>query len=317
MARYDYGYVRSWDDPKYLQQLYDNGYGGALFAMDDPRLPQLVQQAQQLGLQYGIWGAPNQTPDGSTMSPQAFAARMSQLARQYNASIASLDLEFPYKGAKGSEEWNRNAELAAYWKQMAPQGIQTWIAPLGSAWAGTQPQGDQNFNFDAWKGIATGWNPQAYGATLDVHQDPRLVVQSLINAGVPADQIAPLLAPGQNYGGGALYGLNEFGDLPKAQGPAPRSPASGGQDAPTRTTTSRYNGPAQAATGALGRGASQSEQMVKEQGLHWGGQVFSNKQDFSKYLQQRGSSYANWAAQHKPASTGLAERKPSVSSRPK
>lgn len=308
MARYDYGYVRSWDDPKYLQQLHDQGYGGALFAMDDPRLPELVAQARQLGLQYGIWGAPNQTPNGTTMTNAQYAQRMSDLVRQYGASVASLDLEFPYKGAKGSAEWNRSAELAAMWKQMVPQGVQTWVAPMGSAWAGTQPQGDQMFNYGAWQGIATGWNPQAYGATLDQKQDPRLVVQGLINAGVPADQIAPLLAPGQDYGGGALYGLNEFGDLPKASAPAPRSQATGGQAAPTRSTTSRYAGPIQAVKGRLGLGASQSQQRVQQQGLHWGGQVFSNKKDFSRYLAQRGNTYANWAAQHRPAAAGLNQR---------
>ncbi len=312
MARYDYGYVRSWDDMKYLEQLANQGYGGALFAMDDPRLPQLVEEARRRGLRYGIWGAPNQTKDGSTMTNAQYAQRMSDLVRQYGAQVASLDLEFPYKGAQGSAEWNRSAELAAMWKQMVPQGVETWVAPMGSAWAGTQPQGDTMFNYGAWKDIATGWNPQAYGATLDQLQDPRLVVQSLINAGVPADQIAPLLAPGQSYGGGALYGLNEFGDLPKAQGPAPRSPATGGQDAPTRSTQSRYSGPVQGQhlPAVLGHGASQSREQVQSEGLHWGGQVYSNKQDFNKYLQQRGTTYANWAQQHKQAAAGLNQRKP-------
>lgn len=303
MARYDYGYVRSWDDPKYLQQLHDQGYGGALFAMDDPRLAQLVQQAQQMGMSYGIWGAPNQTPDGSTMTNAQYAQRMSDLVRKYGAQIASLDLEFPYKGAQGSAEWNRSAELAAMWKQMVPEGVQTWVAPMGSQWAGTQPQGDQMFNYGAWKDIATGWNPQAYGATLDQLQDPTLVVQSLINAGIPADQISPLLAPGQNYGGGALYGLNEFGDLPKAQAPATHSPATGGSAAPTAITPTHK-------TSGGGSGQSQSAAMIADSGLHWGGQTFNNRQDFSKFLQQRGSSYANWASKHAPAAAALNQRSP-------
>lgn len=299
MARLDYGYVRSWDDPKYVDQLLSQGYGGALFAMDDPRLPELVARARQIGLSYGIWGAPNQTSDGSTMTNAQYARRMSDLVRQYGASVASLDLEFPYKGAQGSPEWNRSAELAAMWKQMVPEGVQTWVAPMGSQWAGTQPQGDQMFNYGAWKDIATGWNPQAYGATLDQLQDPSLVVQSLINAGIPADQISPLLAPGQNYGGGALYGLNEFGDLPKAQAQALRSQATGGSDAPT-TSTHRTSGG--------GSGLSQSAERIANQGLSWGGQTFSNKQDFSRFLQQRGSSYANWAAKHAPAAAALNQR---------
>lgn len=302
MARLDYGYVRSWDDPKYLQQLYDNGYAGALFAMDDPRLPQLVQQAQQMGLQYGIWGAPNQTPDGSTLSPKAFAERMAALQRQYNAQTVSLDLEFPYKGYQGSPGWNANTELAGYWKQMAAPGTNTLIAPMGSEWAGNNGQAG-DFNYGAWQGIANGWNPQAYGAMLTDHQDPRAVMQALINAGIPADQISPLLAPGQDFGGGALYGLNEFGDLPKAQAPATRTQASGGSAAPTTSTTPHR-------TSGGGSGLSQSAAMIANSGLRWGGQSFNNRSDFSKFLQSRGSSYANWAAKHAPAAAALNARSP-------
>lgn len=310
MPRLDYGYVRSWDDPRYVQQLYDQGYAGALFAMDDPRLPQLVQQANQLGMQYGIWGAPNQTPNGSTLSPLAYAQRMAELQRQYNAQVMSLDLEFPYKGGPGTPGWNANTELAGYWKQMAAPGTTTLIAPMGSAWSGTQPQGQQDFNFGAWQGIASGWNPQAYGAMLTDHQDPQLVAQALINAGIDPSMVSPLLAPGQVYGGGALYGLNEFGDLPKAQRQGTPSPATGGR----AVQSSGIPTSSPLVKNRYGQGATQTKAQVASRGLQWGGQNYGSTADFKNYLASKGKSYKTWASQHQQAAAGLRGR--NVGSRP-
>jgi hypothetical protein len=308
MARYDYGYLRSWDDPKYIQQLYDQGYGGVLFQMDDPRLPDLVATARRIGLPYGIWGAPNQTPDGRELSPYEYARLMSDLVRKYGASVASLNLEFPYKGGPGSPEWNRSAELAGYWRKLVPKGVRTWIAPLGSQWAGTQPHGDPNFNFAAWKDIVEAWHPQAYGATLNQLSDPRLVVQALINAGIPAERVVPLIAPGQTYGGAALYGLNEFGDLPKAYAPETPQRDTGGPVAPTTSTTREAGATGRSPLEFLGRGFSQSPERIAQQGLQWFGRTFKTQQEFAQELQRRGQSYATWARLHRPAAQALAGR---------
>lgn len=308
MARLDYGYLRPWDLENYVDQLHAGGYGGAMFQLSDPRLPALVQRAQQLGLKYGIWEDPHDE------APAAFAQRMAEAVRRYGAAAAGLDLEMDYKGWQGSAGWNRNAELAAHWRAAAPQGLETIIMPLGSEWSG-KTGNPVDFNTKAWQGIATGWNPQAYGAEMEAF-DPRAIVQGYINSGVDPRLIAPLLG-NQNspYGGGAIYGLNEFGQLPKASGPATLSPDTGGLDAPTsgtRTTQGRYVGPdavLHLKPGQRAPGLSQSTSEVKQHGLRWGGRMFDNKQQFNKYLQQRGTSYANWAAKHKPAAKGLAGRK--------
>lgn len=310
----NYGYVRSWDDPKYVNQLKQQGYAGALFQWDDPRLPQLVEQARAAGVQYGLWGAPNQT-QGPELTPLQMAQRMAAMQRQYGTNVVSFDLEFPYKGYEGSQGWQNNQELANYWRQMMAPGTQTIIAPLGSQWAG-QTGNAQDFNFNAWKGIATGWNPQAYGAMLTDHMDPAAVARALINAGIPADQVAPLLAPGQNYGGGALYGLNEFGDLPLVAGPGVPLQGGGGQAAPTRSTSStqsRYTGPPTLRNHPR---LSQSMQMVANQGLRWGGGRYKTKQQFSKYLASKGRSYKEWAQNHPQAARGLLQRSGGVTQRP-
>lgn len=308
MARLDYGYLRPWDLESYVDQLHAQGYGGAMFQLSDPRLPALVARARQLGLKYGIWEDPH------AESPAAFAHRMSEAIRHYGAAAAGLDLEADYKGWQGSAGWNRNNELAAQWRALMPAGFETVIMPMGSEWAG-KTGNPTDFNVKAWQGLATGWNPQAYGGNMEAF-DNQAIVQGFVNSGVPIEMIAPLL--GQNnlpYGGGALYGLNEMGQLPKASGPATPPPGTGGSGAPTsgttRTTQSRYTGPdavLHLRPGQRVHGLSQSKSEVREHGLRWGGQMFDNKQQFQKYLSNRGQSYANWAAKHKQAAAGLKGR---------
>src|SRR5574337_470993 len=293
MAKLNYGYVRSWDDLKYLQQLQDQGYAGALFEMDEPRLAQEVAQAQQMGLNYGIWGAPNQTPNGETLDPIAYANRMLATAKQYGANTAALDLEFPYKGGPGTPGWIANQQLANYWKANAPQGMQTIITPMGSQWAG-QSGNVQDFNFGAWNGIANGWNPQAYGATLDSHQDPAMVVKALMNAGIDPSLISPVLAPGQTYGGGALYGLNEYGDLPKVSPQGLQAQVGGGQAAPTTTT----NSPIGDQVRQMAQRLSQSQQQVQQSGLRWYGNTYTDPAAFRAALAAHGGNYNTWAQQH-------------------
>jgi hypothetical protein len=307
--RRDYGFVRSYasigSDPTQFRTLMANGYAGALFNYDDPMLAQAVHDAQQAGMSYGFWGDPNAVGNNAA----AYIARMQQLNHQYRPDLFALDLENSYKGDPGSAESNRMLEMARMWQAAMP-GVRTAIAPLGST------HGMNNWNVGAW-GPNTEWMPQAYGANpqTDIY-GPNDIVQSLIRAGVDPSMISPILGPGhyndggQGYGGSALWTIDDFAPygnrpFPKASGPAPRSQDTGGQGAPTRTTTGRGRGPLE----FLGKGASQSAPMIQARGLQWGGQNFGSKQEFAKYLASKNKSYATWAQQHAPAAGALAGRK--------
>jgi len=58
----------------------------------------------------------------------------------------------------------------------------------------------------------------------------------------------------------------------------------------------------------LGRGASQSRQMVARQGLHWGGRAFADVAPFQGWLSHRGASWRHFQAEHGPAAAGLTDR---------
>lgn len=314
--RRDYGFLRSYAsigrDPTQFRNLQNAGYGGVLIDYSDPYLAQAVHDAQQMGLSYGFWGDPNRVEN----DPTRFAMRMAQLRAQYGGDLFVPDIEFIGKGDPGSEGWNRNARFAQEWQKYMG-GARTAVAPMGY---------QSDFNYAAW-GPNTEWLPQAYYADSvgGAPGDAQRAVNELIAAAraqglnIDASMVSPILAPAHfraggpgGYGGSGLFTIDDFlpyGALPfpKASGPATQSQAPGGSGAPTRSTTNRYYGPPTLAP--LGRGASQSTEQVREQGLHWGGKVFENKNQFAQWLNKRGRSYASWAQKHQPAAAGLKGRK--------
>jgi len=307
--RRDYGFVRSYaslgSDTDDLEALVAAGYAGALFDYNDPQLDQAVRDAQAKGIRYGFWGDPNAVGNNDA----AYVARMQRLNQQYHPDLLVPDLEFAYRGDKGSAEWNKMAALAKMWQAAMPN-VRTAVAPMGSTW------GMDNYNVEAW-GPNTEWMPQAYGA--DSHtewQDPKQIVNALIRRGVPAEMISPILAdahyqaggPG-GYGGSAMWTLDDWigKQIPKASGPATQQQATGGSAA--RTTSSSSPGRNKPVLNFLGAGATQGPERVQNQGLQWFGQNFGTQQAFAKALQQRGQSYATWAQQHQPAAQALQGRK--------
>lgn len=226
MAQNSYYYVRR-EMPNYAQ-MAQAGWNTPLFAWDDPRLAQQVAAARQAGVQYGIWGDPG------NMDPAEYARRMHALGQQYGAGVLVPDLEFPYKGYEGSAGWQRNQALANEWRKYANSGMRTMITPMG--W-------QADFNYGAWNGLVDQWMPQLYGA--DSVRESGIpgsyedAVNTLLKAGIPRNQITPILARAgirqglQNNGAYALYTMDdELLNLPAyvAQGPggAPRPGVEGG-----------------------------------------------------------------------------------------
>lgn len=270
----------------------NSGYGGALFAYDDPYLAQAIAMAQQEQIPYGIWADPH------GRNPQQFASLMAQLYGQYRPEIMVPDIEFIGKGNQGSPGWNYNEELARLWQQYLP-GVRTAVTVMPN---------QRDFNYEAWNRLGAEWLPQAYGANplTDVF-DPRQIVQTLIDRGVDPSLISPILGPGhrQGYGGSALWTIDDFAPygrlpFPKASGPGSPSQDIGGSAA--RTLSSNAPGPVRATR------LSQSTEQVAQQGLKWGGRNFASREQFAKYLSQRGRSYSKWAEQHPYAAAGLPRR---------
>lgn len=313
--RRDYGFLRSYatigSDPTQFRNLRDAGYGGVLIDYLDPKLAQAVYDAQQMGLSYGFWGAPQQEFE----DPTKFAMRMAQLRAQYGGDLFSPNIEFIGKGNPGSEGWNRNARFAEEWKKYMG-GARTAVSPMGY---------QSDFNYAAW-GPETEWLPQAYYSDSVRGQpgDAQRAVDEVIAAAraqglnIDASMVSPILAPvhwrGEGapggYGGSGLYTIDDFlpyGVLPfpKASGPATLPQESGGSAAPT---SSRSQGKGRSPLSFLGKGYSQTPTRVEEKGLQWFGKTFATQQAFAKELQKRGKSYAKWAEVHRPAAQALEER---------
>jgi len=301
--RRDYGFVRSYAslgrDVDDLQKLMAAGYGGALFDYNDPYLAQAIHDSRAAGIPFGIWGDPNAVGNDD----RAFVARMAQLYAQYNPDLLVPDLEQAYKGYEGSAGWQKNAELARLWQQYLPN-VRTAVTPMGN---------QRDFNYEAW-GPNTEWLPQAYAAdSANDAFDPQQMVQTLIDRGVDPRLISPILSPahrGVGYGGAAVWTLDDFigRDIPKAFGPAAPSQDTGGQAAPTTSSTKSPQGKGRSPLMFLGHGFSQAPTRIEQKGLQWFGQNFGTQQAFAKELQRRGKSYAQWASQHAPAAQALAGR---------
>src|SRR5439155_21469106 len=90
-------------------------------------------------------------------------------------------------------------------------------------------QGASVFNYGAYqrRGVDT-YLPQSYGETYATKFDPQAIVNTLVRSGIPLNQIQPVLAPGQNYGGGpaSYYALDDYGrNVPASAAAAPAAPA--------------------------------------------------------------------------------------------
>jgi hypothetical protein len=308
MARRDYNFIRSYGsigrDMSQAKRWQAAGYGGVMFDYNDPYIAQAVADAQAAGIRYGFWGDPNAVGN----DPTKFAMRMAQTRAQYGGDYFSPDIETIGKGYKGSEGWNMNQRFADEWKKYMG-GARTAVAPMGY---------QSDFNYAAW-GPGTEWMPQAYYA--DSVSGPagnaQAAVDELIAAAkaqgyvVDPSMVSPILAPSstQGYAGSPYFTIDDFmsRDIPKGYGPDTPSTATGGSGVPTGRTTqsSRPSGP----LSYLGRGASQSAAQIQQRGLQWGGKNYANKEEFSKYLKQKGTSYAAWAAKRPIAGPALAGRK--------
>ncbi len=146
-----------------------------------------LAQAQAKGLNAGIWLVP-----GDNESPQSFAQRLASFS-SLDPSLVVPDLEFIAKGYPGSPGYQWTQDFADTYRQLAPdQQLGVTVMP-----------NQADFNYQALLNAgATTFLPQAYGATYDQQFDPNQVVQTLVDAGVPIADIAPVLAPGQYYSGG-------------------------------------------------------------------------------------------------------------------
>jgi hypothetical protein len=181
------------------------------------------------------------------------------------------------------------------------------------------PMGNQNdFNYEAWKGIASEWLPQAYGANSNAdgdQWDPEKVAQVLIARGVDPNIITPVLAPSSRdywnsyQGNTAMWTYDDLmtGGLPKyhgsRQGDFPPNDYVSPENMPTREQApGRRPGPPR---------LSQSAPMIQEGGLKWFDQTYQDENAFRAALQQQGGqSFDTWAKNHPTAAAALKKRPP-------
>jgi hypothetical protein len=204
--RRNYAFIRR-DIPNWAD-LAGAGWDTPLIRYDDPRLGEMAAQLKAMGREFGIWGDPRQG-----QSPEDYAKMMYETARRYGTNIVSPDLEFPAKGYEGSPGWQYNEQLARAWQSLMPD-METVVSVMPN---------QRDFNYEAWKGIADMWLPQAYGADprKDIF-DPQQIVQTLIDRGVDPSLIMPVLGAGHKTDAYkraySLYTADDFqgGALPRA-----------------------------------------------------------------------------------------------------
>lgn len=264
--------------------LLQAGWDVPLIAYDDPRLPVVAQELRRRGINYGIWADPH------GRDPIEYAQLMAGLSQRYNPYVLVPDLEFIAKGNQGSPGWNYNQQLAREWARLMPNQ-RTAITVMPN---------QEDFNYEAWRGIASEWLPQAYGAdpTREVF-DPEQITQTLIRRGVDPSLITPVLGPGHRPGYSGRYSLwtvDDFigRDIPRAGVAQMRTVAS--TEAPTTAPARKPK-------------LSQSAEMIAQSGLRWGGNVFTDAAQFQRYLARRGGDFNTWARNHPTAAAALMARK--------
>jgi hypothetical protein len=200
----NYGFVRDIENAHDFQTYRRAGIDTILLNPDDPGFEKGWAAAQQAGGgNYGIW-----IPSKTGVSPESYAQRAAQLSSKYHPSVLVPDIEFEGKGGVGSEGWNWNARAAQLVRQLAPNQR---LAVSTSYGVTPSPE---EFNYGAWlRAGATGFLPQTYGEKLSDQFDPNLAVQSLLRAGIPANMISTILAPGQRPVAGVGYGAYALDDF--------------------------------------------------------------------------------------------------------
>lgn len=285
----NYAYIRDYaalgSDLDDIQRVIAAGYGGVLLNWQDKNFAQAANDLKKAGIRYGIWGDPGD------WKLEDYARRMSELYNTYNPDVLVPDLEFRFKGYQGDAGWTENERLANLWKQYGLDKANTMVTVMPN---------QRDFNYEAWLGLGAGFAPQAYGANPESeYYDPDAIVQTLLDRGVPLDQIAPILGPGHKtgYDGAGLWTVDDFlvggnREIPRWLGvPAKATAAS--------KTTQMPRAP------ILPRGTSQSAAQIQSSGLRWGGKTFTDKAAFAKHLASTGANYDTWAARHRKAAEAL------------
>lgn len=300
--RRSYAFIRR-EMPNF-EQMQAAGWNTPLFAYDDPRLQQQIARARAANVEFGIWGDPH------GMGAEDFARHMAGLNQRYRPSVLVPDIEFQGKGYEGSPGWQYNQALARAWQQYLP-GMETAITPMGN---------QHDFNYEAWKGIASEWLPQAYGANSNRGGqafDPKQIADVLIARGVDPNLITPVLAAAHDpdmwneyQGNTALWTYDDLASgLPQYYGPRGVLGERRAEDTDVGPNGARGDSPPRPPR------LSQSAPMIQEGGLKWFGQNFQDVNAFRSALQQRGKSYDTWAKNHPTAARALG-RRPAVRPRP-
>lgn len=286
----NYAYVRDYaalgSDLDDIRRVMESGYGGVLLNWMDPQFAKAAQDLRGAGINFGVWGDPGDT------KLEDYAKRFAEIQQQYNPDVLVPDLEFRFKGYEGDTGWTENQRLANLWKQYGLDKANTMVTVMPN---------QRDFNYEAWLGLGAGFAPQAYGANPEKEfYDPDQIVQTLLDRGVPMDQIAPILGPGhtKGYEGAGLWTVDDF--LVGNGRAIPQFLGVPGSQQATRTTQSRRPPAA-----PLLPKASQSASQIQQHGLKWGGQNFTNRADFAKWLSSRGGNYDTWAQRHQKAADAL------------
>lgn len=230
--------------PDYAAMKANNA--GLVVVADDPNAQLLIDGARAHGIPVAIQvNAPN------GISPEEYAARVAEAKSKWNPDRLVLDIEGPGKGYEGSAGWNWSAQAAPLIAQAAG----------GTPSAVTMEPNQDDYNYAAYTtalGSTTQFWPQSYFGDM-TQVDPDKVVQTLVDNGVNAANIIPVLAPGQKAGTRGLYA--SYG--------VPTGPA-GGIYAPGATNNVPYY-PGQAPVAGAGSGATPGPPVFVNPGGTYGG----------------------------------------------
>jgi hypothetical protein len=192
-----WGWIRDYDRAGInWNAVRDAGYGGILLRTNEKNLARAIAEARAAGLQVGLWDVPR------GRGPEEFARYLASF-NSFNPDIVVPDIEFEGKGYPGSEGWDYSGRFTNVYRNLSPeQRLAVTMMPM-----------QDDYDYGSWTRAGAEIWPQAYGGGASGWEhkfDPEGVYQRLIANGVDPDMIAPVLAPGQSYGGRySMYTLDD------------------------------------------------------------------------------------------------------------